>query len=70
MLWSKEPLKNLFLASEVPDLIGLFAVRNKYSTSLEFKSEADNEWRPYKGCADDQMLVVSTDSALRCILSN
>ena len=66
MLWSKEPLQNIFPASKVPGLIGLFAVGDEYSAGLEFKSEADKKWKPYIGCADDQMRVVSNDSALRC----
>lgn len=66
MLWSKEPLKNLFPArNKVPDLIGLLEVSDRHSANLQFKSAADKDWKPYKGCRDDQMLVVSTDSALR-----
>ena len=65
MLWSNEPLKNLFPGNKFPDFVGLLEVSDKHSTDLQFKSMNDDEWKPYKGCRDGQMRVVSSDSVLR-----
>lgn len=65
MLWSNEPLKNLYPANKVPDFVGLLEVGEEHSTHLQYKSETDDDWKPYKGCGDGQMRVVSSDSVLR-----
>ncbi|XP_078364556.1 uncharacterized protein LOC144648981 [Oculina patagonica] len=65
MLWSNEPIKYLFPADKVPDFVGLLGVGEKHRADLQFKSDTDDDWKPYKGCGDGQMRVVSSDSALR-----
>ena len=65
MLWSNEPLKNLFPTNKVPNLVGLLKVSDEHSADLQFKSAADDDWKSYKGCEDNQMRVVSSDSTLR-----
>lgn len=65
MLWSNEHLKNLFPTNKVPDFVRLLKVSDEHWADLQFKSVADDDWKSYKGCGDNQMRVVSSDSALR-----
>lgn len=60
MLWAGQPLKTLFTREE---RVGLLAYGG-FTSELQFK-RGDADWMEYKGCRQDEVRVVSTDTVLR-----
>ena len=60
MLWAGQSLKTLFTREK---RVGLLAVGD-FASQLQFK-RGDGGWMKYKGCRQDEMRVISTDSVLR-----
>ena len=60
MLWAGQSLKTLFTSDK---RVGLL-VAGDFASELQFKRGV-GDWMEYKGCTQDEMRVVSTDSVLR-----